>query len=486
MSCRFTQLLAGLLPGAFFILTASIAEAAPLALHPENPHYFQFQGRPTVLITSGEHYGAVLNLDFDYTSYLAELKSRKLNLTRTFTGAYVEPPGAFNIARNTLAPAPNRFIAPWARSTTPGYANGGNKFDLANWDEAYFRRLKDFVSQAARRGVVVEMNLFCPFYDEGQWRLSPQNALNNIQGVGTVPRTNVHTLDKHGGLLAVQESLVRKIVGELNGFDNVYYEICNEPYFGGVTQEWQRHIADVIVETEKPLRRKHLISQNIANGSAKIESPHPAVSIFNFHYAAPPDTVGLNRGLNRVIGDNETGFRGTNDLPYRVEGWNFILAGGGLYNNLDYSFVAGHERGTFQYPAKQPGGGSQRFREQLRILVEFINGFDFIRMRPDASFVTGGATEAFSVRALSDAGRAYALYVSPKTLPANVPESVLKNREIVLRLELPATKRRYRAEWVNTKTGAVEKREEFAHPGGSRTLASPVFDDDIALRIRAR
>ena len=29
----------------------------PIRLHPENPHYFLFRGRPTVLITSGEHYG---------------------------------------------------------------------------------------------------------------------------------------------------------------------------------------------------------------------------------------------------------------------------------------------------------------------------------------------------------------------------------------------------------------------------------------------
>jgi len=125
-----------------------------------------------VLITSGEHYGAVMNLDFDYAPYLKELAARKLNCTRVFSGAYVEPLGAFNIARNSMAPPPERFIAPWARSSEPGYANGGNKFDLSRWDENYFKRLRDFVKQAGRRGVVVEMNLFCPFYEESQWKLS--------------------------------------------------------------------------------------------------------------------------------------------------------------------------------------------------------------------------------------------------------------------------------------------------------------------------
>jgi hypothetical protein len=27
----------------------------PIALHPDNPHYFLFRGKPTVLITSAEH-----------------------------------------------------------------------------------------------------------------------------------------------------------------------------------------------------------------------------------------------------------------------------------------------------------------------------------------------------------------------------------------------------------------------------------------------
>ena len=194
---------------ALLCLTSVLCAAnKPLALHPDNPHYFLFRGQPTVLVTSGEHYGAVLNLDFDYVKYLDALAADGLNNTRTFSGAYVEPAGAFNITGNTLAPLKNRFICPWARSSEPGYPNGGNKFDLTKWDEAYFKRLKDFVAQASKRGVVVEMNLFCPFYDESQWKLSPQNAANNVNGVGAIGRTNVYTLDKHGGLLAVHEAMV--------------------------------------------------------------------------------------------------------------------------------------------------------------------------------------------------------------------------------------------------------------------------------------
>ena len=124
----------------------------PLSLHPDNPHYFLFRGQPTVLITSAEHYGAVLNADFDYWRYLQTLAADGMNHTRIFVGAYCEPEGAFRISRNTLAPAAGRFLSPWARSQEQGYANGGGKFNLARWDEAYFDRLRDFVRLRGLRG----------------------------------------------------------------------------------------------------------------------------------------------------------------------------------------------------------------------------------------------------------------------------------------------------------------------------------------------
>lgn len=444
--------------------------AAPLALHPQNPHYFIFRGKPEVLITSGEHYGAVLNLDFNYVKYLDTLKSNKLNLTRLFTGSYVEPAGAFNITSNTLAPVRERFICPWARSATNGYANGGNKFDLTRWDAAYFKRLKDFVGQAGKRGIVVEVNLFCPFYEEAQWNLSPQNVLNNINGLGGVARTNVYTLDQHGGLLDIHDALVRKIVLELKEADNVFYEVCNEPYFGGVTMAWQHHIVDTLVEAEKNFKYQHLISQNIANGSAKVVKPHPAVSIFNFHYANPPDTVNQNYGLKKAIGDNETGFKGTNNIHYRFEGWEFMIAGGALYNNLDYSFAVGWEDGTFAYPARQPGGGNPILRRQLEILRDFIHSFDFIHLKPDNYIFKGGLPAGGLARALVLPGKEYAIYIKG-------------GGRADLRLEMPAGQ--YQAEWLNPRSGLVEKTAAFEVRAGVAQLASPDFQEDIALRIKA-
>jgi len=438
------------------------AQEKPITLYPGNPHYFSYDGKPAILITSGEHYGAVMNPDFDYKIYLETLQKDGLNLTRTMTGAYFEPAGAFNISKNTLGPDKGKFSCPWLRVGTEFI------FDLDQWNPAYFARLKDFVAEAQKRGVIVELSLFCPFYEEMQWELSPFNIKNNVNGLGAIPRTDVYTLDKNKGLLAIQEKMVRKVVEELKGFPNLIYEICNEPYFGGITIDWQNRIARVISETEKPFSIQHLISQNIGNGFQKIKEPNPLVSVFNFHYAAPPRAVTLNYDLNKVIGENETGFNGQKDSTYRKEAWELILAGGGLFNNLDYSFTTDNEDGTFQYPAAQPGGGTPAFRRQLGCLKKFIESFNFVAMKPDTTVYAGGLAGKNKVYILAETGKQYAIYW-------------MGGKQVQLELYLP--KGNYSLEWMNPLSGKSEKKISLNHSGGKAKLESPAYSEDFSLRI---
>jgi hypothetical protein len=464
------------------LLTVSMASAQALRLHPENPHYFLFAGQPTVLISSGEHYGAVLNSDFDYVRYLDTLRADHLNLTRTFSGSYREVPGNFEIAANTLAPAPGKFIAPWRQSD--------GKFDLTKWDDAYFARLKGFVTYAGRSGVVVELVLFCPLYEDSMWSVSPMNSRNNVNGIGGVARADVLAL-KDAHLTEVQDAMVRKIVSELGGFDNLYYEICNEPYFQGVTLAWQEHIAEVIAQTETGSPKKHLIAQNWANGSAAIDRPNPLVSLFNFHYSRPPASVAMNRQLNRAIGNNETGFDGAADAVYRIQGWDFLMAGGALYNNLDYSFTVGHEDGSFTPPPATPGGGGAELRRQLRYLRAFFDGIPFWRMQPAAEGMVRGP-EGAAVRTLEEPGKTYAVYIHHgRVMKDSKPRFQVDDLAMSRQLTLQLPRGTYTARWRDTRSGLDVKVEKFAvtfgvtGAGQEARLSSPVYAEDIALVVRA-
>jgi hypothetical protein len=106
------------------------------------------------------------------------------------------------------------------------------RFDLDRWDDSYFLRLKRFLAEASRRGIVVELVLFCPLYEDNLWDVNPMNARNNVNGVGRCPRTEALTLE-HPELVERQVAFVRKVVAELRDFDNLYYEVCNEPYSAG-------------------------------------------------------------------------------------------------------------------------------------------------------------------------------------------------------------------------------------------------------------
>lgn len=453
------------------LLAMSMAgRANPIALHPANPHYFLFRGKPAVLITSAEHYGGVLNEDFKFAPYLMELQRRRFNYTRIFSGAYCEDPRSFNIRDNTLAPAPGRFLCPWARSAEPGYANGGAKFDLQRWDESYFRRLRAFCTEAGRRGIVVEISQFCPFYEDTMWSLSPLNAKNNVNGVGSCGREEVYAL-KHPDVTDAQDAMVRKIVEEIADFDNLTLEICNEPYFGGVTLAWQRHIAAVIADAERRTGVRHLIAQNIANGSAVVTDPDPEVSILNFHYAAPPITVAQNYGLKRAIGFDETGFKGSEDRPYRTEGWDFLMAGGSLYNNLDYSYTVASPEGAALVKPPTPGGGGPELRRQLSILQAFFSKLDFIHMRPANELLVSRLPEGAGAHILIKPGHTLALYLSGGT-------------DATLVLDLPGG--HYTVEWLHPKSGESEHAQPIDHPGGFLTLTTPHYSEDIALRLDRR
>ena len=449
-------------------LAGVLSAGEPLSRHPQNAHYFLFRGRPTVLITSGEHYGAVINRDFDFNVYLDELQRRHLNLTRTWIGGYREAAGNFGIADNTLAPATDRFLQPWPQSS--------GKFDLTRWDPVYFERLRRFMGAASKRGIVVEVNLFCPFYEDTMWDISPFNARNNVNGIGSFPRTEVYTL-QHAELQNVQDAMVEKVAAELRDFDNFYFEIANEPYFGGITLAWQEHVASVIRRAESTLAKPHLISQNIGNGSSKVEAPFETVSILNFHYCRPPDAVAMNFDLGRIIGNNETGFDGTGDATYRIQGWDFLMAGGALYNNLDYSFTAGHERGDFQYPPTSPGGGSSRLREQLGILAHFFEAMPFVEMAPAKEIVKGAPA-----RVLAKPGSVYAVYLHRgREVPDGKPKYQVESTARADELHFAVPAGSYRIEILDPKSGGT--RVHKARSDGNLSLRTPEYSEDLAIRL---
>ena len=102
----------------------------PIGLHPENPRYFLYKAKPLVLITATEHYGAVINRNFDYIAYLDDAAEKRQTLSRCFLlfrelqvfdpATQVKPINPHSPCK----PLPVEYVAPWMRSG-PGFATDG-------------------------------------------------------------------------------------------------------------------------------------------------------------------------------------------------------------------------------------------------------------------------------------------------------------------------------------------------------------------------
>ncbi|MBZ5594261.1 MAG: hypothetical protein LAP39_18625 [Acidobacteriia bacterium] len=481
------------------ILTGTALAAEPIKPHPANPHYYLYRGQPTILITSAEHYGAVINRAFDYVPYLDTLKAHGLNYTRPYAGAMFETIDKF-ITGNPLGPKPRDLVAPWARSNQPGYLVGGNKFDLDQWNPEYFARLKDYLSKAGERGIVVEICFFNSQYSD-TWPISPLYYENNVQGVGKCDWRDAQTL-KHADLVRREADYVRKITQEVNSFDNVILEICDEAASVGtgiaLAGPWVSHLMDTVKTAERDLPKKHMIAQEVEGpfGGPMDFSADPRLSIITAQYiwGGEPDARGGEMGgmrgldykysLNKPIELNETdwypwGYRGDKTSASRVEAWEFIVGGGAGFNHLNGLFTP-----------QDPGGKSaenEQLLGALQNLTKFMYSFDFLKMRPDRGFVVSGLPSAATFsRAISEPGKQYALYIhhSQRGGQFGSYEAVPGSYHEDLTVSLPRGD--YQADWVDPARGVVMASESFAHDDGNRTLATPSYTIDIALRIKRK
>ncbi len=198
----------------------------PIRIHPQNPKLFEFRGLPLVLLTPTEHYGAVMNRPFRYEAYLADCAEKGITLTRLFT-LFRELQSSINPS-STCKPASPDYIAPFER-TGPGRAlDYEPKFDLDRPNAEFYDRLHGFLTLASDYDIIVEVVLLSNTYHPSVWALNPLNAANNVNGLPEIHWQEYVTM-RNAPMFERQAAHARKIVAETQHYDNIIYEICNEP-----------------------------------------------------------------------------------------------------------------------------------------------------------------------------------------------------------------------------------------------------------------
>jgi Cellulase (glycosyl hydrolase family 5) len=397
--------------------TDALAHPA-VSLHPENLRYFLFRGRPLVLVAATEHYGSVINRPFDFERYLADAADKQQTMTRTFL-LFREQQTARNPSSPCKPESPD-FITPWPR-TGPGNAiDGEARFDLDQWNPEYFQRLHRFLSRASERGIVVELTLFSNTYGDSVWALNPLRSSNNLQGVGKIPWFEYTTLHNEP-LVQRQLAYVKKIVEETSRYDNVYYEICNEP--GGDADPratatdvdaWQERITRLVRDELARVGRPHLVfgsqafhykptfrqplDQSFVGKTFDAVNVHPLPGIV---LGGKEYMLGHFMSKELVLEDFRDFCRATQAFRkpcvpdedntasmYRDPlGWTIhrkrawiALFSQCHYDYIDFSITVGSETGTRQ--------SNRQIRMWMKHLSDFMQTIDFIHANPAADWIT--------------------------------------------------------------------------------------------------
>ncbi len=488
---------------ATFLLLAISGRAEPVGIWPSNPHYFFFRGKPLVFVTSDHHYGAVIDRDFDFVRYLNYLAKNAMNLTRIYPGGMFEPPDKY-LAGNPLGPRPGRQILPWGKSSQtgahPSLAEPGQpslKFDLDRWNPAYFERLRDYLEFARQKGIVVEVAFFNGMYADC-WPLMPMYHDNNIQGVGQYEASECGlftTMDpKNLAVARYQKAYVAKIAAELNSFDNLIFDLCDEPSLQGrpdgsiVTLPdsqvvpWLNAMKEAFLEAEASLPKKHILGQTVQNLSPDL-SVEPWCSWLPTEYVrAAGLAIDKDYGAGKPIVDVESDYFGYGlAKPYtvddvRIEGWWFMMRGGAGFINLNGEYFRGHETG---------GKDTRAFIvPQKRILKEFFDSLDLAGMTRFTEFV-GVPADAFA-GAIAERGQEYALYIFHGTNDGKWGAHFIARtgsyHETITLKSVPAG--RYRLKWIDPATGRPRAAHVVEWAGGDFTVTTPVYSLDVALHMR--
>ena len=484
----------------------ALAAIGPLVVSSRNPRYFAVRGaggveRPVYLtgshIWNNLHDGMGPGPDgadepelFDWDAYLAFLTARGHSFIRLWRWEQVRSQAAGGAYHLWMTPQP------WAR-TGPGPANDRRPaFDLEQWDEAVFARLRERVLQAGTAGIYGGVMLFdgwalhlspAPDHIEGH----PFHARNNVNGIAAESIDDLQVLPLDPRIEALQDAYVRKVVDTLHDLPNVLWEVANESSGDGAVDRafaeflgfdevpawgdsvpWQRRVIDLVKTHEQangydphpigmsmtfPVADQAAVNEPLLASRAEWISPgydderfqgggHPMApgSAPSRWYADPPPAD----GAKVVISDTDHYAPGDGDALWAwrtfLRGHHPILMDFGLIDGFRPDGAAptpdvpGAPRGFDWYePARWAMGDTRRYADRV----------DLLAMEPRPDLASSGFV-------LANPGREY-LALQP------VPGTALS---------VAAEPGRYAVEWWN-----VVDRE--------RCAGDPVIATDSGVRL---
>jgi hypothetical protein len=368
--------------------------AGPLRVSPTNPRYFTDASGRAIYLTGSHTWPNFQDVGatdppaaFNWTGYLDFLVQHHHNVMKLWRWEQAkwssETPTVIWID-------PMPYLRPG-----PGTAlDGKPKFDLTQFNPAYFDRMRQRVIQAGQRGIYVSIMLFDGWSVENKvfgihnpWDGHPLNSANNINGIDGDPNHDGEGLETHTlqvpAITAVQEAYVRRVVDAVNDLDNVLYEISNESHGGNGAEAWEEHMIVFIKQYEATKPKQHPVGMTSLwpgeNNAVLFASSADWIAPFG----STQDPVIVGDGRKVILYDNDHLCGLCLDEP-----WVWKSLTGGVNPMLMDPFDGNYVPTAGNYNINDPRW--EIVRTNLGYARTFADRMNLIAMQPHNELVTAG------------------------------------------------------------------------------------------------
>ena len=432
--------------------------SGPLRVSAKNPRYFCDASGREVLLVGSHTWNSLVDMGqsdppkpFDFDAYLDFLDRYGHNFIRLWAWDSTTWDTRAN-GKWGKDFVHNAGPLPWAR-TGPGAAlDGKPKFDLKQFQPAYFARLRERVGVAGRRGIYVSVMLFEGWglfhgnrrraaLDQWAWRSHPFHPDNNINGIDAGGKVHSRA---NPAVNEIQAAYIRKVVDTVNEFDNVLYEVINE----GGEKEWDWWVVETVREHQWAKPKQHPIGIT-GHGAEQLDSM----------LASPADWI--SPGSQDGFRDDPPAWDGRKvSLLDTDHVWGIGGNGAWVWKSL----VRGHNP-LFMDPYDGSVLGSRfdphwdRVRRNLGHARRLANRLDLAAMTPRDDL-------ASTKYCLADPGHAYVVYI-----PSGGK----------VKVSLGGVANRFAVEWIHPSTGKAVAADAVTG-GADRQFTAP-FDGDAVLYL---
>ena len=379
---------------------APAREADRVRPYTENPHYWQYNGKPVLLLGGTDQD----NL-FNHPNLGPDGLEAHLDLLVSVGGNYVRNTMS---SRDRADPESDRYnddnLYPFYRDQQTGL------YDLRRFNDDYWTRFRDFLRMTADRGIIVQIEIWDrwdfgpdrePHYRAYGWSAHPFNPKNNVNYTSAQTRLaeerwdgypifrTTPDLDDLPEVLAFQEAFVDRLLSISLAHDHVLYCISNE---STSSEEWSAHWARFVHDRARRAGVGVEVTEmwnhaDLAHSMHRRTFDHPDLYSFidisqNNHQAGQTHWDNMQEARQRIAPPRPMN---------NVKIYGGERHGGGLEegtHKLWRSIFGGCASARFHRPGRHPGyygaGLNELAQTHLRSARLLADALDLFRASPDS------------------------------------------------------------------------------------------------------